>query len=159
MTAFLKMSKAACDLTPVMSLSGSVALWVLKVTLGMTPVIDLVLTELNSHVTSDLLQVNSPDLLDPSGRKKTQRCKRVARPDKDRAPLKNKRRKKEEDENIHSSTSSSDPLMTHLTQVDQHLPPSSSCLHLRSQHLFSFNSIDVFSSVTRLQRFISLIYD
>ncbi|KAM8731510.1 histone-lysine N-methyltransferase 2C isoform 5-T5 [Acanthopagrus schlegelii] len=63
--------------------------------------------------------VNSPDLLDPSGRKKTQRCKRVARPDKDRAPLKNKRRKKEEEENkLHSSTSSSsDPLMTHLTQL------------------------------------------
>lgn len=91
----------------------------------MTPVIDLVLPELNSRVTSDLLQVNSPDLLDPSGRKKTQRCKRGARTDKDRAPLKNKRRKKEEEENkLNSSTSSSsDPLMTHLTQVDQHLPP------------------------------------
>lgn len=63
-----------------------------------------------------VLQVSSPDLLDSSGRKKTtQRCKRLARPDKDRAPPKTKRRKKEEEEKtLHSS---SDPLMTHLTQV------------------------------------------
>ncbi|XP_035533246.1 histone-lysine N-methyltransferase 2C-like, partial [Morone saxatilis] len=62
--------------------------------------------------------VNSPDLLDSSGRKKTtQRCKRPARPEKDRAPPKNKRRKKEEEEKtLHSSTTSLDQL-THLTQL------------------------------------------
>lgn len=62
-----------------------------------------------------------PDLLDSCGRKKPQRCKRVARPEKDRAPPKTKRRKKEEEEKtLHSSsTASSDPLMTHLSQVGQ----------------------------------------
>lgn len=80
-------------------------------------------------VTFVLLQVMmdspGPDLLDSSGRKKTQRCKRTARLEKDRAPPKNKRRKREEEEKtLHSSTSSSsDPLVTHLSQVDQqHLP-------------------------------------
>ncbi|XP_023805952.1 histone-lysine N-methyltransferase 2C isoform X3 [Oryzias latipes] len=47
--------------------------------------------------------------------KKNQRCRRPARPDKDRAPTKNKRRKKEEEEkSLHSS---SDPLVTHLRQL------------------------------------------
>lgn len=56
-----------------------------------------------------------PDLLD---RKKTQRCKRLARPDKDKAPAKYKRRKREEEEKtLHSSSTSSDPLMTQLRQV------------------------------------------
>ncbi|KAM6971552.1 LOW QUALITY PROTEIN: histone-lysine N-methyltransferase 2C-like [Tautogolabrus adspersus] len=57
------------------------------------------------------------DLPDSFGRKKVQRCKRQARPEKDRAPPKNKRRKKEEEEKmLHSTTSSSDSL-THLTQL------------------------------------------
>lgn len=77
-----------------------------------------------------VLQESSLDFLDSSSIKKTQRCKRPARPDKDRAPLKNKRRKREEEEekSLHSSSSSSDPLMTHLTQVE--LPPVSSPSHL-----------------------------
>ena len=125
----------------------------------MTPVIDRVLSELNSRVTSDLLQVNSPDLLDPSGRKKTQRCKRVVRPDKDRAPLKNKRRKKEEEENKLNSSSSSDPLMTHLTQVDQHLHPGPPPVFIFVLGTFFLLPLNVLSSVTRLQHFISLIHD
>lgn len=74
-----------------------------------------------------LLQVRSPgpDLPDAFSKKKTQRCKRPARPDKDRAPPKCKRRKKEEDEKVlhsfSSTTSSSDPLVTHLRQVKSHL--------------------------------------
>ncbi|XP_055363689.1 LOW QUALITY PROTEIN: histone-lysine N-methyltransferase 2C-like [Betta splendens] len=52
------------------------------------------------------------DLPDLSG-KKSQRCKRLARPEKDRAPPKYKRRKKEEDK----TTPSSDQLVTHLTQL------------------------------------------
>ncbi|XP_040921273.1 histone-lysine N-methyltransferase 2C isoform X2 [Toxotes jaculatrix] len=57
-----------------------------------------------------------PDQLDSSSRKKTQRCKRLARPEKDRAPPKYKRRKREEEEKtLHSS--SDDPLMTHLRQL------------------------------------------
>ncbi|XP_069576340.1 histone-lysine N-methyltransferase 2C [Brachyistius frenatus] len=55
--------------------------------------------------------VSDPDL------KKTQRCKRPARPDKDRAPPKNKRRKREEEEKTLHSSTSSDPLMTHLRQL------------------------------------------
>ncbi|XP_042370329.1 histone-lysine N-methyltransferase 2C-like, partial [Plectropomus leopardus] len=69
----------------------------------------------------NMVTVDSPgqDVLDSSGRKKTQRCKRLSRPDKDRAPLKHKRRKKEEDEKtlLSSPTSSSDPVMTHLRQL------------------------------------------
>nr|XP_046227874.1 histone-lysine N-methyltransferase 2C-like isoform X2 [Scatophagus argus] len=61
--------------------------------------------------------VYSPDLLDSSGRKKTQRCKRLTRPEKDRAPPKNKRRKREEEEKTLHSSTSSDPLVTHLTQL------------------------------------------
>lgn len=60
--------------------------------------------------------------LDSSGKKKP-RCKRAARPDRDKPP-KNKRRKKEEEEKtLNASSSSSDPLMTHLRQV--RTPPSS----------------------------------
>lgn len=79
--------------------------------------------------------------MDSSGRKKTQqRCKRPARPDKDRAPPKYKRRKKEEEEKTlqsSSSLSSSDPLLTHLTQVGRSVrreqrvqtdPPCSDCV-------------------------------
>lgn len=61
------------------------------------------------------------DLLDSSGKKKTQRCKRPARPEKDRAPPKYKRRKKEEEEKmLQSSTPSSEQLVTHLRQVNRH---------------------------------------
>ncbi|XP_068593242.1 histone-lysine N-methyltransferase 2C-like isoform X2 [Cebidichthys violaceus] len=67
-----------------------------------------------SHGNVVLMDGPGPDLLD-SGRKKTQRCKRLARPEKDKA-AKNKRRKKEEEEKtLHSS--SSDPLMNHDRQL------------------------------------------
>lgn len=64
------------------------------------------------------------ELLDTFGRKKTQRCKRPARPDKDRAPPKYKRKKKEEEEKLLqscSTSSSSDPVVTHLRQVEPRL--------------------------------------
>lgn len=61
------------------------------------------------------------ELLDTFGRKKTQRCKRPARPDKDRAPPKYKRKKKEEEALQSCSTSSSDPVVTHLRQVEPRL--------------------------------------
>lgn len=87
------------------------------------------------------LQEKSSDLLDVASRKKTQRSKRLARPDKDRAPPKNKRRKRgEEEERTLSSSpsSSSDPLMKHLTQVDQqHLLLSSFLLAPQKQTLRS----------------------
>ncbi|XP_049896001.1 histone-lysine N-methyltransferase 2C-like isoform X2 [Epinephelus moara] len=72
-----------------------------------------------SHGNMVTMDSPGPDVLDSSGRKKAQRCKRLARPEKDRAPSKNKRRKKEEEEKtLHSSsTSPSDPLMTHLRQL------------------------------------------
>ncbi|XP_028288299.1 histone-lysine N-methyltransferase 2C-like isoform X3 [Parambassis ranga] len=55
------------------------------------------------------------DLLEPSSKKKAQRCKRQTRPDQDKAPPKYKRRKREEEEKmLHSS---SDPLTTHLRQL------------------------------------------
>lgn len=61
------------------------------------------------------------ELLDTFGRKKTQRCKRSARPDKDRAPPKYKRKKKEEEEEkalqSRSTSPSSDPVVTHLRQL------------------------------------------
>ncbi|XP_031616289.2 histone-lysine N-methyltransferase 2C isoform X5 [Oreochromis aureus] len=60
------------------------------------------------------------ELLDTFGRKKTQRCKRSARPDKDRAPPKYKRKKKEEEEKAlqsRSTSPSSDPVVTHLRQL------------------------------------------
>lgn len=68
---------------------------------------------------SSVLQVmmrDSPGL----DRKKTQRCKRPYRPDKDKAPPKTKKKKREEEEE-EKSLHSSDPLMTHLRQVE--LPP------------------------------------
>lgn len=64
------------------------------------------------------------ELLDAFGKKKTQRCKRPARPDKDRAPPKYKRKKKEEEEKALqscSTSSSSDPVVTHLRQVEPRL--------------------------------------
>ncbi|XP_041823896.1 histone-lysine N-methyltransferase 2C-like isoform X4 [Melanotaenia boesemani] len=55
------------------------------------------------------------DLLEPSGKKKTQRCKRPTQSDKEKAPPKYKRRKKDEEEKpLHTST---EPLMTHLRQL------------------------------------------
>lgn len=66
-------------------------------------------------VSCAFIQVTSPGM-DGSSKKKTQRNKRPARPDKDKAPPKYKRRKKmEEDKGVHSS---SEPLMTHLRQVE-----------------------------------------
>ncbi|KAI4785681.1 hypothetical protein KUCAC02_037618, partial [Chaenocephalus aceratus] len=56
--------------------------------------------------------MDSPDSLDPSGRKKPPRCKRLARPEK--GPPKNKRRKKEEE--LLSSSSSSELVGPHLRQ-------------------------------------------
>lgn len=50
--------------------------------------------------------------------KKTQRCKRPYQPDKDKAPLKTKKKKKREEEEEEKSVHSSDPLMTHLRQVE-----------------------------------------
>ncbi|GAA6231360.1 histone-lysine N-methyltransferase 2C-like isoform X3, partial [Lates japonicus] len=68
-----------------------------------------------SHSNVVMMDSPGPDLLD---RKKTQRCKRLARPDKDKAPPKYKRRKREEEEKtLHSSSTSSDPLMTQLRQL------------------------------------------
>ncbi|XP_044195043.1 histone-lysine N-methyltransferase 2C-like isoform X6 [Thunnus albacares] len=65
----------------------------------------------------NVMTLDSPGRdLDSSGKKKPQRCKRVARPDKDKAPPKNKRRKREEEEKT-LNASSSDPLMTHLRQL------------------------------------------
>lgn len=60
------------------------------------------------------------DLLDSSGKKKAQRCKRPARSEKDRAPPKYKRRKKEDEKVLQASTPSSEQLVTHLRQVTQH---------------------------------------
>lgn len=79
----------------------------------------LVYHEVVTHndVIIPVLQVDGPDLLDSSGKKKTQRCKRLARPEKDKA-FKNKRRKNEEDEKTTLLSSSSEPLTTHITQVD-----------------------------------------
>lgn len=86
----------------------------------------------------NMVMLDSPDRdLDSSGRKKPQRCKRVARPEKDRAPPKNKRRKREEEEKTLHASSSSDPLMTHLTQVDKLSLPLL-CPHLASVMPFSF---------------------
>lgn len=65
------------------------------------------------------VMLGSPDM-DALGRKKVQqRCKRQARPEKDKVQPKYKRRKKEEEEKtLHCSTSSpSEPLITHLRQV------------------------------------------
>lgn len=59
-------------------------------------------------------QENGAELLD--SRNKLQRCKRLARPEKDRPPQKNKRRKKE-DEELLLCCSSSQPVLTHLAQV------------------------------------------
>lgn len=52
------------------------------------------------------------DLLDS----RNQRAKRLARPEKDRLTARNKRRKREEEE-IMLCSSSSEPKVTHLTQV------------------------------------------
>ncbi|XP_034415694.1 histone-lysine N-methyltransferase 2C-like isoform X10 [Cyclopterus lumpus] len=71
-----------------------------------------------SHV--NVVMMDSPDLLDSSGSKKTQRFKRLTQPEKDRTPSKNKRRKKEEEEEKMlnaSSTTSCDPLVAHLRQL------------------------------------------
>uniref|UniRef100_H3D7P3 Lysine methyltransferase 2C n=1 Tax=Tetraodon nigroviridis TaxID=99883 RepID=H3D7P3_TETNG len=64
---------------------------------------------------------NGPDLLD--SRNKLQRCKRPARPEKDRLPPKNKRRKKE-DEELLLCCSSSEPILTHLAQNNLSNPPT-----------------------------------
>lgn len=71
------------------------------------------------HPPPHLLQVmDSPDhnLLEASGKKKIQRYKRLPRPERDRGPPKCKKRRREEEKTLHSS--SSDPLMTQLRQVD-----------------------------------------
>ncbi|XP_072769606.1 histone-lysine N-methyltransferase 2C-like [Nerophis lumbriciformis] len=64
------------------------------------------------------MMVDSPDVLDLLGKKKAQRCKRAARPDKDKALAKYKRRKQEdEDEMLHSSSTPSEQIITHLRQL------------------------------------------
>ncbi|XP_077410700.1 histone-lysine N-methyltransferase 2C-like [Vanacampus margaritifer] len=62
---------------------------------------------------------NAPDVLDLLARKKPQRCKRTTRPDKDKNPSKCKRRRQEdEDEDaLDYSSSPSDQVVTHLTQL------------------------------------------
>lgn len=59
-----------------------------------------------------------------------QLCKRPSRPEKDRLPPKNKRRKKE-DEEIRLCSSSSEPLFTHLTQVTHLISRCQCCQCLR----------------------------
>lgn len=76
---------------------------------------------LNNPITQYLilatfLQDNVQDLLD--SRNKMQHCKRLARPEKERLPPRNKRRKRE-DEEIMLCSSSAEPILTHLTQVTQ----------------------------------------
>ncbi|XP_054620989.1 histone-lysine N-methyltransferase 2C-like isoform X3 [Dunckerocampus dactyliophorus] len=64
------------------------------------------------------MMVDSPDLLDLLGKKKAQRCKRAARPDKDKGLAKYKRRKREdEEEMLHSSSTPPEQIMTHLRQL------------------------------------------
>lgn len=58
--------------------------------------------------------------MDPSSRKKVPRCKRPAKLEKDKAPAKTKRRKREDEEKaLPSSHCTPEPTVTHLSQVEQ----------------------------------------
>jgi len=80
------------------------------------------------HTTVLQVRMDSPDLLDSSGRKKTRRWKRLAQ-EKDGASSKNKRRKKDEEEEMLRASSG-------LGQVDQLLLTPLSCLPFFG-HIFS----------------------
>ncbi|KAM9839742.1 histone-lysine N-methyltransferase 2C-like [Aulostomus maculatus] len=71
-----------------------------------------------SHGYAMMMGSLGRNLLNSSGKRKPQRCKRAPRPDKDKGPPKYKRRKREEEEEkTRHSSSSPDQLMTHLRQL------------------------------------------
>ncbi|XP_061615115.1 histone-lysine N-methyltransferase 2C-like isoform X3 [Phyllopteryx taeniolatus] len=70
------------------------------------------------------MTADGPDVLDLLGKRKPQRCKRAARPDKDKTLCKYKRRRREDDDDdddhhraLDCSSSPSEQIMTHLTQL------------------------------------------
>ncbi|XP_061522122.1 histone-lysine N-methyltransferase 2C-like isoform X2 [Phycodurus eques] len=65
------------------------------------------------------MTADGPDVLDLLGKRKPQRCKRAARPDKDKTLCKYKRRRREDDDDraLDCSSSPSEQIMTHFTQL------------------------------------------